>query len=465
MDEDFLLSEHPTLNHFVAYIVKMKGGTVDEGSSSSVEIPEEPAKVESKVSVEQEGCRRWQVEVEEGETLSSTLTLDGTVVVTDDGWGIAEHLCSRLEARGLATVRVGFEVGIRDVSIQSEQGRTVHRGDPANPEHIESITTALSTMNVVGLLHPPMKLASVSWSEDTVPSAQISLAAHGWFGLLKGMDSQMAGLSQGIVASVTAMDGCHGNIESDLMPSNVVLRASRNRTHSNGQIYEHEHSTFILNSFSMLNQLLNTSKLNCLNVEDVEIGLDRDGRRWLLAAFAEDVVDELEPLKSDDVWLVSGGGSGVTAACIVGVAEASKDANASFHLLGRSVLIEQTAEWLDWGEEDLMKEKMALRERLADASSNGKVTMVEWNNAWQKFTRSMDVYKTLSQIESTGNRAFYHSIDVTDVEALSSLGASLSNPIQVLFMVLDWRIPNLYQTKPGRHSTRLFVSRLMVGVH
>ena len=133
VDEDFLLSEHPTLNHFVAYIVKMKGGTVDEGSSSSVEIPEEPAKVESKVSVEQEGCRRWQVEVEEAETLSSTLTLDGTVVVTDDGWGIAEHLCSRLEARGLATVRVGFEVGIRDVSIQSEQGRTVHRGDPAIP--------------------------------------------------------------------------------------------------------------------------------------------------------------------------------------------------------------------------------------------------------------------------------------------------------------------------------------------
>ena len=71
---------------------------------------------------------------------------------------------------------------------------------------------------------------------------------------------------------------------------------------------------------------------------EVEIGLDRDGRRWLLAAFAEDVVGELDPLKSDDVWLVSGGGSGVTAACIVGVAEASQGAEASFHLLGRSVL-------------------------------------------------------------------------------------------------------------------------------
>ena len=431
VDEDFLLSEHPTLNHFVAYIVKMKGGTVDEGSSSSVEIPEEPAKVESKVSVEQEGCRRWQVEVEEAETLSSTLTLDGTVVVTDDGWGIAEHLCSRLEARGLATVRVGFEVGIRDVSIQSEQGRTVHRGDPANPEHIESITTALSTMNVVGLLHlAPMKLASVSWSEDTVPSAQISLAAHGWFGLLKGMDSQMAGLSQGIVASVTAMDGRHGNIGERF---NAIQCGASGVTKS----YAFERPNLRARALDLHPELIFDAESAAEHIEielferggDVEIGLDRDGRRWLLAAFAEDVVDELEPLKSDDVWLVSGGGSGVTAACIVGVAEASKDANASFHLLGRSVLIEQTAEWLDWGEEDLMKEKMALRERLADASSNGKVTMVEWNNAWQKFTRSMDVYKTLSQIESTGNRAFYHSIDVTDVEALSSLGASLSNPI------------------------------------
>ncbi|MEC7254356.1 MAG: beta-ketoacyl synthase N-terminal-like domain-containing protein [Candidatus Thermoplasmatota archaeon] len=431
VDEDFLLSEHPTLNHFVAYIVKMKGGTVEEGNSSSVEIPEEPAKVESKVSVEQEGCRRWQVEVEEAETLSSTLTLDGTVVVTDDGWGIAEHLCSRLEARGLSTVRVGFEVGIRDVSIQSEQGRTVHRGDPANPEHIESITTALSTMNVVGLLHlAPMKLASVSWSEDTVPSAQISLAAHGWFGLLKGMDSQMAGLSQGIVASVTAMDGRHGNIGERF---NAIQCGASGVTKS----YAFERPNLRARALDLHPELIFDAESAAEYIEielferggDVEIGLDRDGRRWLLAAFAEDVVDELEPLKSDDVWLVSGGGSGVTAACIVGVAEASQDANASFHLLGRSVLIEQTAEWLDWGEEDLMKEKMALRERLADASSNGKVTMVEWNNAWQKFTRSMDVYKTLSQIESTGNRAFYHSIDVTDVEALSSLGASLSNPI------------------------------------
>ena len=430
VDEDFLLSDHPTLNHFVAYIVKMKGGSTPD-PTPVVETAVQTESIDAVPTMEHEGCRRWQVEVEEAESVASSLSLDGTVVITDDGWGIAEQLCSRLEARGLSTVRIGFEVGIRDVSIQSEQGRTVHRGDPANPEHVESITTSLSTMNVVGLLHlAPMKLASASWSEDTLPSSQISLAAHGWFGLLKGMDAHLAGLSQGLVASVTAMDGRHGNIGERF---NSIQCAASGVTKS----YAFERPNLRTRALDVHPELIFDAALAAEQIEtelferagEVEIGLDRDGRRWLLAAFAEDVVGDLDPLKSDDVWLVSGGGSGVTAACIVGVAEASQGAEATFHLLGRSVLIEQTSDWLDWSEEDLMKEKMALRERLTEASSTGKVTMVEWNKAWQRFTRSRDVYQTLSQIESTGNRAFYHSIDVTDADALATLGSSLSNPI------------------------------------
>jgi 3-hydroxymyristoyl/3-hydroxydecanoyl-(acyl carrier protein) dehydratase len=174
-------------------------------------------------------------------------------------------------------------------------------------------------------------------------------------------------------------------------------------------------------------ELIEHELFNCGG--DVEIGLDRDHRRWILAAFAEDVVGDVEPLQSDDVWLVSGGGSGVTAACMIGVAKASEQAGATFHLLGRSVLIEQTSEWLGWSEEQLANEKMSLRQRLIDASESGKVTMVEWNRAWQKFTRSRDVYQTLSEIEATGNRAFYHSINVTDLNGLRALGASLSQPI------------------------------------
>ena len=44
--------------------------------------------------------------------------------------------------------------------------------------------------------------------------------------------------------------------------------------------------------------------------------------------------------------------------------------------------------------------------------------MVDWNNAWTKLTRSMDIYHTISQIQSTGNTAEYCSADVTDQESI-----------------------------------------------
>ena len=66
---------------------------------------------------------------------------------------------------------------------------------------------------------------------------------------------------------------------------------------------------------------------------------------------------------------------------------------------------------------------MALRERMMEASSTGKVTMVDWNKAFDKMLRSRDVYQTISEIESTGNNAEYHSADVTDVEKLEKIGA------------------------------------------
>ncbi len=100
-------------------------------------------------------------------------------------------------------------------------------------------------------------------------------------------------------------------------------------------------------------------------------------------------------MTSTDTWIVSGGGSGVTAASIIGVAQASTDANAHFVLLGRSQLIEETQSWIDWGEDQLNQRKMNLRDTMVTTSSDGKVTMVEWNKEWQKYTRSMDVYLTL----------------------------------------------------------------------
>ena len=57
----------------------------------------------------------------------------------------------------------------------------------------------------------PLRLASMAWSEESGPSQQVVLSGQAWFGLLKSLDSQLGALESGIVASVSAMDGRHGN--------------------------------------------------------------------------------------------------------------------------------------------------------------------------------------------------------------------------------------------------------------
>ena len=445
VDEDFILGDHPTLNHFTAYIIKMQGGPIQEPLASqqidTVDLPEQlempeqgkssNASISSQSTVNPSGCRRWQVEVEECLGLDEQLALSGTVVVTDDGWGIAEELCTLLEARGLAAIRVGFESEIRDMSIQVEGTRTVLRADPANVEHIALVGQELNKSKISGVIHlAALKLAGVEWEEDTYPSSQISLAAHGWFALLKQLDGQLSTINSGIVASVTTLDGRHGN-KGELFNSIQCSASGVTKSYSFEQPHLRTraldlHPEIVLDAVHAA-EIIDHDLFSIGG--DVEIGIDRDGRRWSLVAFDEQLEREREPLGKKDTWLVSGGGSGVTAASIIGVAAASTDANAHFIILGRSTLIEEAQTWIDWSEEQLSDRKMQLREAMVALSEDGKITMVEWNKEWQKYTRSRDVFITLDKIEKTGNKARYYSIDVMDLPAMIELGSNLKRKI------------------------------------
>ena len=433
VDEDFVLSDHPTLNHFTAYIVKMQGGTVaSEPVQAAPAAESNPSPAPASAAPVAAGTRRWQVEIEACPGVPSPLSIaSGTVVVSDDGWGIAEAFCQRMEARGLEAIRIGFESRIRDASQHDENGRRVYRADPEQPEHLAWIAEQLAGVQLAGLVHmAPMKLASEQWSEDSYPSSQIALAGHGWFGLLKELQTGLTEGQPGFVASVTSLDGRHGNLGDRF---NAVQCAASGVTKS----FAFERPDLRCRAIDLHPDLVleDVAAAACIESDifglegEVEVGLDRDGRRWALVAFAEDVVDDVEPLTSEDTWLVSGGGSGVTAASIIGVASACQGAGAHFELLGRSSLIETTKDWVGRSEEDLSTEKTALRERLVAASDSGKVTMVEWNTAWQRFTRSRDVYATLHAIEATGNHAAYHAVNVMDRKALETLGGSLGRPI------------------------------------
>ena len=423
VDEDFVLSDHPTLNHFVSYIVKMKGGGSDvaiaeEQSSDAISEPvEQPVSNSGQSMTGISQTRRWQVEVEPCQAVAEGLPIGGTIVLTQDNWGVADALATRLSQKGLSIAKVGFEFGAKAVTEQEELSGHTYRADPGSEEQIAEICSRIS--GVGGIIHlAPLSLTGSSW-ENSGASNQVNLAAQSWFGLLKGLDSQLAVLSSGIVGSVSAMDGRHGNRGERF---NSLACGASGVTKS----YAFERDNIRCRALDLHPELIIDADHAAQIIEndmfnaggEVEIGIDRDERRWTLVCFAEDLVDEIKPLESDDVWLVSGGGSGVTAASIIGVSNASKNAGATFLLLGRSGLIEETSTWLNWSDEELNARKMELRESLIAESESGKVTMVEWNNAWTKLTRSMDIYRTINEIESSGNKAEYHSANVTDAEAI-----------------------------------------------
>ena len=426
VDEDFVLSEHPTLNHFVSYIVRMKGGISIEPRSQEIQtasefveptVEEQTASTQSVNQVPTSKTRRWQVEVEPCPAVAEGLAIGGTIVLTQDSWGVADALASRLSAKGLSVAKVGFEFGAKSVTEQEELSGHTYRADPSSEEQIAEICSRIS--GVAGIIHlAPLSLTGSSWETEGA-SNQVNLAAQSWFGLLKGLDPQLAKLSSGIIGSVSALDGRHGNRGERFNSlacgaSGVTKSYAFERQNLRCRALD-LHPELIIDAHAAA-EIIANDMLNAGG--EVEIGIDRDLRRWTLVCFAEDLVDEVKPLQSDDVWLVSGGGSGVTAASVIGVATASKNAGATFLLLGRSGLIEETSQWLDSTSEELNERKMALRESLIAESESGKVTMVEWNNAWMKFTRSMDIYRTITEIESTGNMAEYHSADVTDSSAI-----------------------------------------------
>ena len=420
VDEDFVLSDHPTLNHFVAYIQKMTGGS----SSEPVPTPEpEPVSEVAPVSTPStptpasSTTRRWQVEVEPCPAVTEGLPIGGTIVLTQDSWGVADALALRLSEKGLSVAKIGFEFGAKSVTEQEELSGHTYRADPSSEEQISEICSRIT--GVAGVIHlAPLSLTGSSW-ESKGPSNQVTLAAQSWFGLLKGLDSQLAVISSGIIGSVTAMDGRHGNRGERF---NSLACAASGVTKS----YAFERENLRCRALDLHPELIIDAEAAAELIEndmfssggDVEVGIDRDGRRWTLVCFAEDIVDEVKSLESDDIWIVSGGGSGVTAASIIGVSNASQGAGATFLLLGRSKLEEETSTWLDWSEEQLNTRKMELRESMMSESESGKITMVEWNNAWTKLTRSMDIYRTINLIESGGNNAEYHSADVTDSDAI-----------------------------------------------
>ncbi|MBN1627699.1 MAG: SDR family NAD(P)-dependent oxidoreductase, partial [Deltaproteobacteria bacterium] len=149
----------------------------------------------------------------------------------------------------------------------------------------------------------------------------------------------------------------------------------------------------------------------------LEVGYSRDNGRQTLVAEKVDVDRgslQRPEIGPSTVFLASGGGRGVTAECIIRLAENYK---CRFILLGRSSHKDSEPD----SAKGVSGEKELKRLIMQDLQSGGKKpTLPAIQKIYNEIVANREINKTLQAIKQAGGKAAYVSADVTDLSSLKN---------------------------------------------
>jgi NAD(P)-dependent dehydrogenase (short-subunit alcohol dehydrogenase family) len=122
----------------------------------------------------------------------------------------------------------------------------------------------------------------------------------------------------------------------------------------------------------------------------------------------------LVQVTSSSVFVVSGGGKGITAKCAIKLAQQHQ---CKFILLGRSELIENEPNFAEGCFNEAVLKKRIMEEFI---STGSKPTPMNVQKLYNQIASSRKIKETLAAIKEAGSDAEYLSVDVTDFAALKA---------------------------------------------
>jgi NAD(P)-dependent dehydrogenase (short-subunit alcohol dehydrogenase family) len=156
-------------------------------------------------------------------------------------------------------------------------------------------------------------------------------------------------------------------------------------------------------------QTLGTSFIDELRngCTELEVGY-RQGRRMVVTAVAEEAKLEHPAPSAGKVWVITGGGRGVTAAV---ARETGAAWGLHLHLLGTAPLPAPDAVWrgLDEAGRKRLRRNLAMQAREQGTTPD---------QLWRPIEKEMELDRTLDSFEQAGVRARYHQCDISDRESL-----------------------------------------------
>ena len=122
-------------------------------------------------------------------------------------------------------------------------------------------------------------------------------------------------------------------------------------------------------------------------------------------------------INQNTVWLVSGGGRGITAQAAIALA---KQYQCKFILLGRSAIDRDEPEWVRDCSDEMTLKKRILEHLL---HQNEKPTPKMVQREYKSIAAKREIEQTIHQISQAGGRAEYLSVDITDAGAMARVSA------------------------------------------
>jgi acyl transferase domain-containing protein len=362
--------------------------------------------------------------------LDFSCSSDSVCLVTDDGSALTTEFAQELKAQGNNVVVLSFpEILVtrqQPFSLPIPRIQLHDMSETHLKQQIESITQQYGQVAAFIHLQPQLavdlKAVTAARSQDVQHPAATTILKHLFLIAkhLKRSLTEVAQPSRSCFLTVTRLDGAFGLNAERLNTAQIISGGLFGLTKTLNlewpQVFCRAVDIapdYAINRASqiILQELHDPDRLTA------EVGYSDAGRVSLTCGNLVEATSQATAIDPNTVFLVSGGGKGITAQCITQLAKFTR---CKFILLGRSELSAEPA----WANGATQAAELKQRAIVALMVENPKTTPIAIQKAVNAVLSQREIASTLQAIREAGGEAEYVSVDLTQASDLrASIGA------------------------------------------
>ena len=409
------LAELRTLGEIVNYMQSKAGGSVATGTSTASSVEAATEITAAEINNDFEPAPSSIVVVKHLDAVvSNTPTLNGeNLLLVDDGEGSAIRLADKLTQQGWS-VTVLKPSWVETVSTKSfTDAVNVVELEQLDEQELQAILATQATWHAVVYLQPKSTISGIEYPQASKQGLQLAFLLAKLSGLANNSNNDVR--SSFLV--LTRQGGCFG-VENNEQDSDLV------QTGLTGLVktLSHEWPTVFCRALDVATKFaadkvanIVFDELNDSQVAPVEVGFNNNGRLTLVGEKTDSYVLQAgNSINEDSLFLVSGGAKGVTAHCVIRLAQTYQS---KFILLGRSQYDSNEPTWAKGNSDEVSLKKAAMQHLIA---SGEKPTPVAVTKFIKPVLANREITQTLDAIQAAGGVAQYISADVTDSESVQN---------------------------------------------